>query len=318
MCAPKIRAGRMADVLEAFDRHAARGGGFAFLTLTVQHSHGEKLAELLALLGGAWAFVARSREYRQWRERLGLLGNITALEVTDGRNSWHPHRHVMLFFERPPSRDEVEALEAVLDELYGRWLAKQGRKRGGVDQHTGRRVGVRLDYVPPDSAGRREQLGCYLTKLQAGFELARGDLKQSRQAAGAGGRLPMDLLDVIEAGGDDQAAAVARWREYEQAMTGKSAVRFSKGLRGELGMETAKTDQELAEEEVGGESGIFVTARLYRRSFKDGHAPALLAAYGVGGDVQVLRLLNLMYPGKIVAEDGHLVEPGTLLVDLRR
>lgn len=315
VCAPKIRAGRMQDVLTAFDRHAASGGGFAFLTLTVAHQQGEGLALLLGLLGGAWKSVAEHREYKQWRARLGLLGNITALEVTDGGNGWHPHRHVMLFFERPPSRDEVRAFEAVLDVLYGRWLRKQGRKRGGVDKATGRNVAVRLDYVPTDNAGRREQLGKYLTKMQAGFELTRGDLKQSRQATAAGGRLPMDLLDVAMAGGDDAPAAVARWREYEQAMTGKSAVRFSKGLRKLLEMEAAKSDQELAEEEVGGDPGIFVAAPVYRRAFRDGHAAALLASYSVGGDAQALRFLTLCYPHKLVASEGHFTDERVLLVE---
>lgn len=312
VCAPKIRASRMQDVLTAFDRHAANGGGFGFLTLTVAHEFGEDLAALLALLGGAWKSVAEQREYKEWRAMLGLVGNITALEVTDGGNGWHPHRHVMLFFERPPSRDQVEAFEAVLDELYGRWLAKQGRKRGGVDGRTGRRVAVRLEYVAADDAIRREQLGRYITKLQAGFEMTRGDLKQSRQAADSGGRLPMDLIDVAAAGGDDAPAAVMRWREYEAAMTGKSSCRFSKGLRALLGMEKGKTDQELAEEEVGGDAGLYLTAPLYRRLFRDGHAPAVLGAYRAGGDIEVLRLVHQLYPGRYVATEGEY--PGALVL----
>ncbi len=129
------------------------------------------------------------RDSGRARELLGLVGTITALEVTDGVNGWHPHRHVMLLTDRPMSRDQVDAFEAVLDDLYGRWLAKQGRKTGGVDPITGRRVGVRLEYVAP---GNADQLGRYITKLQAGFELTRGDLKTSRHAKG---RLPLDLLD---------------------------------------------------------------------------------------------------------------------------
>jgi hypothetical protein len=40
-----------------------------------------------------------------------------ALEVTDGVNGWHPHRHVMLLTARPLTRDEIDAFEAVLDAL---------------------------------------------------------------------------------------------------------------------------------------------------------------------------------------------------------
>jgi hypothetical protein len=300
VCAPKIRAGRMADVLEAVDRHHARGGGFAFLTLTVQHEHGEGLALLLELLGGAWKSVAEHREYKEWRQRLGLVGNIMALEVTDGVNGWHPHRHVMLFTAQPLTRDEIDAFEAVLDALYARWLRLRGRTAGVTDVETGRRVGVRLEYVDPRDGARPEQLGRYITKLQAGFELTRGDLKKSRHASG---RLPMDLLDDVAAGGDGSAAARARWQEYEAAMAGKSAVRFSKGLRGHLGMEKAKTDQELSEEEVGGEAGLYLSAPLYKRLFNDGQVPVVLTAYGQAGAVAVLQLVHERYPGEYVADD---------------
>lgn len=308
VCSPKIRAGRMGDVLLAIDRHLANGGGFGFLSLTVQHERGEALRMLLDLLGGAWKSVAEQREYKAWKARLGLLGTITALEVTTGEvNGWHPHRHVLLFFQRPPTRNEIEALEAVLDELYGRWLTKAGRKRGGVDSTTGRRVAVRLEYVTPGSPEHSEQLGRYLTKLQAGFELTRGDLKQSRQAKESGGRMPMDLLDVVASGdADERRAAVARWREYEAAMTGKSAVRFSKGLRALLDMQKAKTDQELAEEEVDGDDvGLYLDDQVYRRIKHEGRVPALLAHYTAGGAVQVLRFIHAAYPGEYVAEEGH-------------
>jgi hypothetical protein len=42
------------------------------------------------------------------------------------------------------------------------------------------------------------------------------------------------------------------------ATTATSAVRFSRGLRGLLGMTEAKTDQKLAEEEVGCDAGLYL------------------------------------------------------------
>ncbi|MBJ7452927.1 MAG: hypothetical protein JHC71_12720, partial [Blastococcus sp.] len=76
VCAPKIRSGRMADVMTAFERHSAAGGGFAFLTLTIAHQRDEPLGLLLGLLGGAWKAVAEHRDYKSWRARLGLVGSI--------------------------------------------------------------------------------------------------------------------------------------------------------------------------------------------------------------------------------------------------
>lgn len=106
----------------------------------------------------------------------------------------------MLFTERPLTRDEIGAFEAVLDALYARWLRLRlrDRKAGVVDAQTGRRVGVRLEYVDPRDGARPEQLGRHIAKLQAGFELTRADLKKSRHAQG---RLPMDLIDEVAADG---------------------------------------------------------------------------------------------------------------------
>jgi hypothetical protein len=52
---------------------------------------------------------------------------------------------------------------------------------GVVDEKTGRRVGVRLEYVDPRDGARPGQLGRYITKLQAGFELTH-QLDASRAA----------------------------------------------------------------------------------------------------------------------------------------
>ncbi|MBJ7452986.1 MAG: hypothetical protein JHC71_13025 [Blastococcus sp.] len=171
-----------------------------------------------------------------------------------------------------------------------------------------------MDYVRPGDAVTH--LGKYLTKMQAGFELTRADLKQSRQAKDAGGRLPMDLIDAYALADDaERPEILARWREYETAMTGKSAVRFSKGLRSHLGMDAALTDEELAEAEVDGETeDVFLTAPLYRQLFTDGHAAAVITAHRIAGPPGVLRLVTGLYPGRTLAEEGQLPDPAVLLI----
>lgn len=280
-CSAKIRAGRTEDVLEAFERHEARGGGFVFLTVTLPHDPTQRLAELLRALSKAWERTTNSRAYKRWRETAGLVGNIGALEVTHGVNGWHPHRHLLLFTDRKLSPDAVEAWEAELHAVYNKQLAKLGFKPSKE------RVGIRMDYVSkPDKAVAR-----YVSKLQAGFELTRTDLKQSRAADGKGAT-PFDLLErAIE--GDADARRL--WGEFEHAISGKSAVRFSKGLRGHLEMEDAKTDEELAEEEVGGEATLYLTGKLYRRIFFDGQAVALLRVAEWGRVDELLSWLRQRY-----------------------
>lgn len=301
VCAPKIRAGRTTDVLEAFKRHHANGGGFLFLTQTVQHNKDERLADLLTLLGQGWRHLANSRTYKAARKRYGILGNITALEITTGVVAgWHPHRHLLIFTDRPLSSDETADLEGAMHAVYSQWMRQQGKDSKA-------RVGLRIDPV----TDANEAVGRYITKLQASFELTRSDLKKSR-AAKDGGIVPFDLLQRVA---DDHRDDTARrlWQEYEQATTGKSAVRFSKGLRKLLGMDEAKTDEELAEEEAEGQDvGIYLAAPLFRRVTKAGQRGLLLAVSTAYGDVGVMKIIQKLYPGQYVADE--LLIPGSVVM----
>ena len=44
---------------------------------------------------------------------MGKIGHIKALEVTHGRNGWHPHYHILIFThqELPPDYDTSPLLE---------------------------------------------------------------------------------------------------------------------------------------------------------------------------------------------------------------
>lgn len=108
-CAPKIRADRCQDAMRAMAIHAERGGGCVFLTQTIPHHVAHDLKTLLNLERDAWEVLCNSRTFKGWCERAGYVGRITSLEVTcnfDQAAGWHPHKHVMLFTERPLSFDE--------------------------------------------------------------------------------------------------------------------------------------------------------------------------------------------------------------------
>lgn len=300
VCAPKIRAGRTSDVTEAFERHRANGGGFLFLTQTIQHNNDERLALLLELLGKGWQHLANSRTYKAARKRYGILGSITALEITTSPAAgWHPHRHLLIFTERPLSADEIADLEGAMHAVYSQWMREQGKV---AKAH----VGLRIDQVTDANVA----LGKYITKVQASYELTRSDLKKSR-AAKQGGVVPFDLLQRLSEDHTDETAR-RLWQEYEQATTGKSAVRFSKGLRKLLGMEAAKSDEELAEEEAGGDAGVFLASPLFRRMTKAGHRGLLLWTATNRGDVGIIELVQMLYPGEYIVDE--LEVPGSVVI----
>jgi hypothetical protein len=78
---------------------------------------------------------------------------------------------------------------------------------------------------------------------------------------GDGHRTPFEILDGFRWTGD--LADLALWHEYERASRGHQAITWSKGLR-KLLAAPARTDEELAAEEVGGDIVTLIEASAWR------------------------------------------------------
>jgi hypothetical protein len=147
------------------------------------------------------------------------------VEVTYGRNGWHPHLHVLIFTRGRLSDD--------LEQGYGAWLAAAWQEKvvGLGGRVPSEAVGVHLAAI---TSG--ESAGEYVAKVQDGdgeavernvaAELLRGDLKQARRNRhGVKGLVPFQLLDLI--GDTDQRVhdgALRAWHEYEHATKGRRCI----------------------------------------------------------------------------------------------
>lgn len=254
VCAAHIRYVRSVEVSEACVRHLDAGGGLLFLTLTLRHHRGERLADLLdGLLAALSATFGGAPWYRQ-RDRLGVVGRIRSTEVTDGANGWHPHAHLLLFLEEPLDGAEVNRLRHWLSDRWATMVERRGLQLPD-DRH-----GCVLEVV-----GSGDGVGAYVAKVQEAasvpLELTRGDLKSSR-----GGRLPFELL---EAAGDGERDALARWWEYEQATHRRRCIEWSRGLRDRLGIAPEQTDDEIVATDTTTDDSLLVTLRA-----EDWHAVA--------------------------------------------
>ncbi len=109
VCAPGLaerRGEALARTLAYF--HSLGGFRIVHAVLTVRHTKGEALADVFGALADAWRHMTKSRAFRpHWNG----LGYARAIEVTHGRNGWHPHAHVALVV--PPERDVYELQEAL-------------------------------------------------------------------------------------------------------------------------------------------------------------------------------------------------------------
>jgi hypothetical protein len=262
VCSEKINAERQGELSRGIASWMSDGHAVVFGTLTLRHNKGHRLAQLLDAISPAWnrttsgagvAWNGGKREIGD-KARFGIHGYVRVLEVKCGCNGWHPHVHFLLFLERELTTGQMLDLEA---RMFGRWetaLAKRGFS-------TIREVGIDLRPVREGDG-----LGDYFTKATyattpsgAAYEVTGSHSKRE----GKGGRTPFDLLrSVVETGDADD---LDRWQEYEQATHNRRQLTWSRGLRALLALGAERTEEEIVEDDQGGEIVAVIDKGDYRR-----------------------------------------------------
>jgi len=88
----------------------------AMLTLTLQHDRGDKLDDVLGALKSASSELKQGGFWQRLKKDFGIIAYVTAYEITYGQNGWHPHVHMILYFDR------VTDLEILFQILVDRWV----------------------------------------------------------------------------------------------------------------------------------------------------------------------------------------------------
>jgi len=281
VCASKISERRRVDLSAAI---AAWPGSVAMVTYTLRHSADDSLPVILGALLGAFRATKSGRAWQSIARIYGVGGSVRALEVTYGRNGWHPHFHELMFLS--PDVDP----DALLDALRVLWLLKlekQGRDaswENGVDLQTANsRV---ADYVA--KYGR--------DPVDAGWTLSHEMAKASTKTSHPDGMTPFQLL--LEYGENIGQGLADEWpahkfREYAAAFKGKKQLEWSRGLRDRLGLNDEATDDDLATEDR--EDAVWL-ASLTRDQWNivlgndvRGQLLDVASAAGAAGNIEPLR-----------------------------
>lgn len=196
---------------------AARAHDVGMLTLTVRHYAGDSLEWLLDSLQESWDRFNRTGKRGVWarlKERFGIETWRWSLESNHSfKNGHHPHRHMLLFFNRRLSAQEVRELETLMFEewnkhvmrVMGRSLVIENPEPGEKPQHA---VDIRL--ASRDGA---QGLAQYITKGMA-LEATGGIQKTGR----GGSRTPHEILVALAT--TPRARDLAVFREMETAFRG--------------------------------------------------------------------------------------------------
>lgn len=254
-CQMSVLQGRAAILKDACQRHGQTRIGM--MTLTVRHGYGDDLKAMRVALAAAFRRVSRHRVYRDWVREAGVVGRIRAIEVTHGPNGWHPHLHILFFFDRElptrwrktedgyaaewdcPRADELFALwERAVEHEFGRSY-RPSREHGihfarALDGEYISKLGLELTD-PGHKSGRKPQ---HRTPLQIASDWADEwqRIRRTRLSPEARG----ELLKAHQRHPDAEL-----WRTYCAAMRGARRLVWSHGLKAELGVRDV-TDADLA------------------------------------------------------------------------
>lgn len=209
VCSARVSRTRQDELNHLLQASRAAGLSVLMLTQTFQHKRGDSLPVILDRFKDA---QRRWRNRRDWHALKGVIvGTVAALELTHGRNGWHPHGHILVVV-----RGDAAAAFSQVNGLRSGWLASLA----GAGLHGGKAAWQLQDA---------SRAGDYIAKWGAGEELALHGVKSGRNGA----RTPFAILADAR---DGCRASSALFAEYAAAMVGKRQLVWSNGLKALFGI----------------------------------------------------------------------------------
>jgi hypothetical protein len=267
VCAPRRAHERQERVAEVYDMVTlSLKGQVPMVTLTVRHRRGMALADLRQVVQEAWRHVRQGAPWARLKKRFGVLGTITAPEVTySATHGWHFHMHVAVPCQT--SREGALEVGAWIIDRYIRYVRAAGYDALSAGQD------VTLPRSPEDAA--RYLSKGVVSNTDVTWELAGAANKRGR----SGSLHPFDILEA--ASGD--AVMVALWREYAAAMKGARSCVISAALAARLGLDVADDLEAPAVEETKEEALGLVPAYVWNGVMRKRLGSTVLSIVEDGG-----------------------------------
>lgn len=286
VCAAKITERRRQELVHVIDEAVLRGNSVLLLTLTVPHYFGQSCKEVTEKISYAKYLIQNRKTWKSLMRLFKLFGDIRSLEVTHGKNGWHPHFHCLLFFDKQKfSKFELINLQNQILACWQKACLSAGlplpNSHGVTIQATSKGV---ADYVQ---------------KWGIDYEMTKGHTKQGREA----GCSPFGLLADYLAG-DLEAGRL--FQEFAKVFKGKRQLVYSRGLRSMFGLnEKMLTDEELAEQQTE-DAQLFASLSLnvWRIILRGNLRGELLEICRNGYDAFQDYICNLMIADKYYLTDS--------------
>ena len=238
VCCSLVQQRRRPEITQLVDWAYSGDMTASMVTLTFPHTKFDSLGDLLSKQRDAFKRLRAGKMWQGFKQKYGFQGLVRSLELTHGKNGWHPHTHELWVTSPIHVRDRDNFRSFILD----RWI-KACSAAGLLDPSDPLQlkafhlhaVDVRFDAKESD----------YLAKQDSGraWGVDREIALASSKKGKAAGVHPHEFL-VRQAVGDFE-----RYIEYVNAMKGARQLYWSSRLKARVGVDDV-SDEVLAERET--------------------------------------------------------------------
>lgn len=271
VCAPKIAEKRRLEVRQAITRHLSAGGAVYMTAFTVPHQFFDSCKELRSRVSKSFSKVISGKRWKKIKADYHLSGYIRALEVTHGKNGWHPHIHTLFFVDKVLNDCDLNRLESV---LFDRWSKIVERDGGGW---------CNRDIFRLEACTTPEIAGDYVGKWGVDSEITRFHLKKAK----GGGFSPWDFLQMAHSSG---TRAARLFREFLGAFKGARQLTWSLGLKRRFKIDEM-SDREISSHDAADETLAIISKEDYYSLLKQGLVSNLLDCAENGGTTAIYAFL---------------------------
>lgn len=217
-----------------------QGKQSVMVTLTFPHTKNQKLKPLLDCFNEALKQFRKGGSFTKWLKKIGYEGLVRSLEITHGKNGWHPHTHELWFCDSDQDQDKFK------EYLNLKWF--EACKQAGLIPSKKEKAFLEHAIDIKFNCSTSAYLAKFDDATNWGIdrEMARASTKQGKKD----GKHPFALAD------ENQDAL---FLEYTKAIKGKAQIYFGPGLKKKVGL-LEISDEEAAE--IEGDDDLIVVGML--------------------------------------------------------
>ncbi|MGL2966080.1 protein rep [Flavobacterium sp. XGLA_31] len=286
VCAVKIAEQRKKVIETLVQSHFNSGAKLGFITLTVRHKRTQRLTENLDKILGNYRAFQNTKFFQNMRANSGYIGQVKTLEVTfTKQGGWHPHLHLLYFYDKNSDVKEIEAMQKRLLSKWAKYQTKQYGKNNALVKSQNQQI-----------VDTQKKIAGYMVKYDIASEMTSFTSKTSKSYDGltpftALGKLAVnDYKDVNE-----KHLLKGIYSEFVETMQGKHYISVSNSLKlmysNEL-KDLQKTDEEIVnEQQKDSTPELRISLNVWRKVSKNDLQPLIInkfAQFGLDGVYNLL------------------------------